>query len=199
MAEKKSSMVMLGLVLAVYAAVSCTVLAVVNNFTAPKIERNKAEKINRSMKDFFPEEGLTFESIESLPSSKSSSVKIEGLILTKDDGNITGGAVQVSGATYDTASLLIGLESDGTVRGVKVLSITDSPGFGLKAADSSYRGKNGKTFTEQFTGLDSKERFEAGKNFEAISGATITSEGIAALLNEGSSVLLDYLNKDGGN
>ena len=53
--EKDSvwSIVKLGLILAVYAAVSCAVLAVVNNVTAPKIAVNKIEKANKAMKEVF--------------------------------------------------------------------------------------------------------------------------------------------------
>ena len=43
------SMIKLGLTLALYAVVSCTVLAVVNNFTSPKIEQNQKAKVNKAM------------------------------------------------------------------------------------------------------------------------------------------------------
>ena len=59
--KNNSEMIKLGLVLALYAAVSCSVLALVNNFTSPKIENNQKAKINASMKTFFPEEDVVFE------------------------------------------------------------------------------------------------------------------------------------------
>ncbi len=185
-------MIKLGLVLALYAAVSCTVLAAVNHFTAPQIARNQEEKVNASMRIFFPEEGFSFEAAEDFSPSATQGIKIESVILAKKDGKICGGAVQVSGPTYDSATILTGISADGTVRGLQFLSLTDSPGFGLKANDSSYTGKNGKTFCGQFEGMNADEPFKAGENFEAISGATITSAGAANLLNEGSRCLLDY-------
>ena len=40
--ENAWSMIKLGLVLCAYAVVACTLLALVNNFTAPKIAENQA-------------------------------------------------------------------------------------------------------------------------------------------------------------
>ena len=107
-------------------------------------------------------------------------------------GEVAGGAAQVSGPTYDQATILVGMGSDGIVKGVQFLKNTDSPGFGLKANDSTFKLPNGKTFYGQFEGKDAKAGFELGKNFDAISGATITSNGVAGLLNAGTEVLLKY-------
>ena len=65
MAEKENawSMIKLGLVLCAYAVVACAMLALVNNFTAPKIAENQAKKVSAAMQEFFPESGLTFETI----------------------------------------------------------------------------------------------------------------------------------------
>ena len=186
------SMVKLGLILAVYASVSCFVLALVNNFTAPKIKQNQTEKINSAMKEFFPDDGYVFEEVKDFEQSSKGTIKIESVYLAKKDGVIEGGAVQVSGPTYDTATIFAGIRKDGTIQGIKFLKLTDSPGFGLKANDSTFKLPNGKTFYGQFEGKDAKAGFELGKNFDAISGATITSNGVAGLLNAGTEVLLKY-------
>ena len=186
-------MIKLGLILAVYAVISCTVLAVVNNFTAPKIAQNQVEKVNSAMKSFFPEEGFTFVALNDYEPKSSGSIKIENIILAKNAvGEVAGGAAQVSGPTYDQATILVGMGSDGIVKGVRFLKNTDSPGFGLKANDSTFKSPNGKPFSGQFEGKDAKAGFELGKNFDAISGATITSNGVAGLLNAGTEVLLKY-------
>ena len=187
------SMIKLGLILALYAAVSCTVLAVVNNFTAPKIAQNQIEKVNAAMKAFFPEEGYTFEEVTDFESKATGTIKIEKLYAAKKDGAICGGAAQVNGPTYDQATILVGMKSDGTITGLQFLKNTDSPGFGLKANDSTYRLSNGKTFYGQFEGKNAKDGFTAGQTFDAISGATITSNGVAGLLTAGTQTLLSYI------
>ena len=45
---------------------------------------------------------------------------------------------------------------------------------------------NGQTFYGQFEGKNAKEGFTAGQNFDAISGATITSVAVSSLINEGT-------------
>ena len=74
-------MIRLGLILACYAVVSCSVLAVVNNFTSPKIAQNQVNKVNDAMKVFFPEEGFSFEEKTEFESRAEGSVKVEKLII----------------------------------------------------------------------------------------------------------------------
>lgn len=198
MKEKSSifSMIKLGLILAVYAAVSCLVLALVNNVTSPKIKQNQIEKINLAMKEFFPEEGYIFEEVKDFEASSKATIKIESLYLAKKDGQVMGGAVQVTGPTYDTATVFMGVKKDGSIQGIKFLKLTDSPGFGLKANDSSYTlSKSGKTFYGQFEGMNANDGFTVNETFEAISGATITSAGIGYLLEEGSKSLIKEFSK----
>jgi len=193
-ADGIGSMIKLGLILAVYAAVSCTVLAVVNNFTAPKIAQNQVNKINKAMDAFFSGDGYTFESVSDFESASVGTIKIESVILAKKNGNVVGGAAQVSGPTYDQGTILVGMKADGTITGLQFLKLSDSPGFGLKANDSTFTLPSGKTFYGQFEGKNAKDGFVAGDTFDAISGATITSVGVANLLNEGTSCLLKYFN-----
>lgn len=205
MNEKKStkespfSMIKLGLVLVIYAAISCTVLALVNNITAPKIAQNQQNKVNLAMKEFFPENNLTFETVTDFKADSVGTITIDNVYVAKDGNKIVGGAAQVTGPTYETGTIILGLKIDGTVTGLKFLKLTDSPGFGLKANDSTFTLPSGKTFYGQFNGKNAKEKFEAGKNFDAISGATITSKAIGSLINEGSKTLLSYFEQKSAN
>ena len=184
-------MIKLGLILALYAAISCVVLAIVNNVTAPKIQQNQITKANNAMKKVLAAD--TFEQITDFEPSSNGTIKIADMYLAKKDGKVIGATCQVSGPTYEQATLIVGLDTAGAVTGVEFLKITDSPGFGLKANDPTFIMPNGKTFYGQFEGKKAADGFTAGKNFDAISGATITSVGIANLINEATSSMLKYL------
>jgi electron transport complex protein RnfG len=184
-------MIKLGLILALYAAISCVVLAIVNNVTAPKIQQNQITKANNAMKKVLAAD--TFEQITDFEPSSNGTIKIEDMYLAKKDGKVIGATCQVSGPTYEQATIIVGLDKKGTVTGVEFLKITDSPGFGLKANDPTFIMPNGKTFYGQFEGKKAADGFTAGRNFDAISGATITSVGIANLINEATSSMLKYL------
>ena len=199
MAEKENfgSMIRLGLILAAYAVISCAILALVNTVTAPQIAKNQERKVSLAMKEFFPDEGLSFETVNDYTAPVVGAITVDEIYVAKKDGAIVGGAAQVTGPTYDQGSILIGMKTDGTVTGLKFLKLTDSPGFGLKANDPTFKLPNGKTFYGQFEGKNAKNGFEAGKNFDAISGATITSVAVSSLINEGTKNLFDYFKQKG--
>ena len=184
-------MIKLGLILALYAAISCVVLAIVNNVTAPKIQQNQITKANNAMKKVLAAD--TFEQITDFEPSSNGTIKIEDMYLAKKDGKVIGATCQVSGPTYEQATLIVGLDTAGIVTGVEFLKITDSPGFGLKANDPTFIMPNGKTFYGQFEGKKAADGFTVGQNFDAISGATITSVGIGNLITEATSSMLKYL------
>ena len=195
--ENAWSMIKLGLVLCAYAVVACTLLALVNNFTAPKIADNQAKKVSAAMQEFFPDAGLSFETVNDYKAPVVGAITVDEIYVAKKDGKIVGGAAQVTGPTYDQGSILIGMKTDGSVTGLKFLKLTDSPGFGLKANDATFKLPNGKTFYGQFEGKNAKDGFTAGKNFDAISGATITSVAVSSLINEGTKNLFDYFKQKG--
>ena len=190
--ENAWSMIRLGLILAAYAVVACAMLAVVNSFTAPKIAQNQERKVSAAMHEFFPDNGLTFETINDFTPPVVGAITVDEMYVAKRGNEIVGGAAQVSGPTYDQGSILIGIKTDGTVAGLKFLKLTDSPGFGLKANDSTFKLPNGKTFYGQFDGKNAKSGFTAGENFDAISGATITSVAVSSLINEGAKNIFKY-------
>lgn len=184
-------MIKLGCTLVIYAVISCTVLAVVNNFTSPKIVQNQINKANTAMKTVFPDAN-NFEPANDFATKVIGTVTLSNLYVAKNDDSVIGGIIQVAGPTYDKAKIMVGLRIDGTVSGIQFLEISDSPGFGLKSNDSTYKLSNGKTFYEQFTGKEASEGFTVGKTFDAISGATITSVGVGTLVTEGTNILSTY-------
>lgn len=184
-------MIKLGAILAVYAAVSCAVLAAVNNFTYPVIVQNQKNKAASAMKNVFAEAD-TFDLIENF-NDAGGAIVIEKLYAAKKEGKLIGAVAQVSGPTYDHATLTVGLDLDGSVTGVQFLENTDSPGFGLKASDPTFKLENGKTFYGQFTGKKAADGFIVGETFDAISGATITSKAVGEILEKGTACISEYL------
>lgn len=190
-------MVKLGLSLVCYAVISCTVLAIVNNFTAPTIKANEIRKAQVAMQAIFPVAD-NFEPIENFsPVTGTATMAVTDGYLAKKDGQVIGGVVQVTGPTYEKAKVIVGLNLDGTISGVQILEISDSPGFGLKANKPDFFLKNGKTFYGQFEGKDASNGFKSGNNFDSITGATITSHGLGNIISEATSVLFTEFKKAG--
>ncbi len=185
-------MIKLGLILVCYGVASCTVLAIVNSFTSVKIAENQRNNAAKAMKVVF-NDADSFESVSNFIQSNNSSITITEVYEAKQGGNLVGAVAQVEGPTYDKGKLIVGLDLNGNVTGMRILELSDSPGFGLKANDSTFKLPNGMTFYDQFTGKSAKDGFTAGTNFDAITGATITSNCIADMVTEATGCLLKYL------
>ena len=177
-------MLKLGLVLACFAAVACVALAFVNNLTAPTIAKVEAEKANAGMKAVFADADY-FMDAEGFTSTVINGVTIDKVCFAyKNDAKI-GVVVQATGSTYDKATILVGINMDKVVTGVNFLSITDTPGFGQKAAEPNFYG--------QFAGKDAAGSFVPGTDFDGISGATITTNGVANIISEAAKIGVEYL------
>ncbi len=181
-------MIKLGLTLAAYAVASCTVLAIVNNITAPVIARNQQAKADSGMKAVF-EKAETFEEPSQPFDYSSNSITVDTLKLAKARDKVIGAVIQVTGPTYDHSTIVVGMDTEGTITGMKYLENTDTPGFGQKGSDPTFTLPSGKTFYGQFTGKKVTEGFVPGSTFDAISGATITSNGIANLMTEATKAM----------
>lgn len=184
-------MIKLGLVLVCYAVASCAVLAIVNNFTLPKIKQNQINKANTAMKQVFPAAD-SFEAVSNFEKSSVSVITLSDFYLVKQGGEVIGAIVQAAGPTYDKGKIIVGIQKDGSVEGMRILELSDSPGFGLKANDSSFKLPSGLTFYDQFSGKKSSDGFTVNETFDGISGATITSKGIGDLVNEACKSMNAY-------
>ena len=89
-------------------------------------------------------------------------------------------------------TIAVGIDREGTVKGVEILDISETAGLGMKAKESKFRdqfkGKNVKTFTYTKTGAT--QDFE----IDAISGATITTKAVTNAVNSA----LAYFDKMAG-
>ena len=93
--------------------------------------------------------------------------------------------------------LTVGSQSDGTVSGYSVLSISETAGLGMKAKDDPSWGKQfaGKK-VESFSVVKDGSGSGDDAKIDAISGATITSKAVTGAMNS----CLAYLQSlEGGN
>lgn len=120
--------------------------------------------------------------IESVLEGKDASGNVVGYVINSLSKNSYGGAVKLS----------IGFDMDGTITGVGIREISDTPGLGLKAKEPAYRdqflGKNADVLTVTKSGA------AADNEINAISGATITSDATTNAVNAALYYLHNYMN-----
>ncbi len=88
----------------------------------------------------------------------------------------------------------VGILNDGTVSGVSILSIGETPGLGMKADTADFLGQFANIKTKKFvhTKTEKGEPTEELAEIDAISGATITTKAMVKGVNA-ALLCFDYL------
>lgn len=106
-----------------------------------------------------------------------------GYVITVTSKEGYGGDIKIS----------VGILSDGTVKGIEMLSISETAGLGMNAAEPSFRDQFKDKVVEKFaytkTGEDGEDKIDA------LSGATITTNAVTNAVN---SALTYFQNEIGG-
>ena len=100
-------------------------------------------------------------------------------LIVKDDGSVAFEIV-TSGYNKNGLDMLIAMDGSGSVAGVAVVSLTETPGLGSNVNDSG--------FLSLFEGISGeavivKKTPSADNEVEAVTGATYSSKGVAAAVN----------------
>ena len=166
-------------VLSAYTVVACVGLAFVYTATAPLIEASAAKAVNEALVEIFPEAG-DFEDVTGTIDSGDEKILFTKAYLAKNVDSVLGMIIQVSGPTYGKATILVGVDTRRTLKPIKFMELTDTPGLGAKASTDPFKN--------QFTGKSLDDPFKAGtagssSDIAAISGATITSKAVAKIVS----------------
>ena len=122
--------------------------------------------------------------------STDGNIKINEVQIAKNEGGETVGYVLLITTNQGYGGdikLSMGVLADGSVAGVKVISMNETPGLGAKCTDESW--------TSQFKGINAEkvEYTKDGKvrdnEIDAISGATYTTEAVVGAVNFGLEVM----------
>ena len=90
-------------------------------------------------------------------------------------------------------TMSVGIMADGTVKGVEMLSISETAGLGMKASEADFRNQFKDKQVESFSYTKNNEKGD--DKIDAISGATITTN---AVTNAVDCALVYFQNTLGG-
>lgn len=135
----------------------------------------------KSSADILTQNGFANIVIDEALEAKDESGETLGLALTVTTKEGYGGDITIT----------IGIANDQTVKGMEILSISETAGLGMKAKDdnfkSQYKDKKVNSFAVTKNGAASDNEIDA------ISGATITSNAVTGAMNAGISFSENYL------
>ncbi|MBN1383647.1 MAG: RnfABCDGE type electron transport complex subunit G [Elusimicrobia bacterium] len=150
----------LGSYLFIVCAVAGIALSATNYFTSQKIERQKKDIINNALKEVLPLAEKT----------RQKDSFVEGF---DSENNLIGYVLKTDAAGYSSQiEILVGIDNDFNITGIKILSQAETPGLGSKITEND--------FLSQFVGLQPDKvllKNDGGK-IDAITSATISSRAV---------------------
>ena len=167
-----------GILLAI-CLVTALLLGIVNQITDPKITAIQKEKTEAAMSQVLPaDEYIPWEA--DLPGDSG----VTGIYLANANGTALGWIVETTASgSQGPITMMVGIDTSdsiGKVTGVSVISSSETPNIGTKVV-------NDQSVLDRFIGMSHENgeiTVNAGTNrFDGISGATVSSRGVAAGVN----------------
>ena len=117
--------------------------------------------------------GFTAQTIDEIMIAQDSSGETLGYAFTVTDSEGYGGDIQFA----------MGVQNDGTLNGISILSISETAGLGMKANTDSFKDQFKNKKIEKFS--YTKTGATSDDQIDAISGATITTNAMTNGVNAG--------------
>lgn len=177
--QKNENPIILAAILFAITAVAALILATTNSLTALKIEANTIKEQNEARVSVLSEAD-EFEKLDTEIENDSVTEIYAG---KNPQGEIIGYCVGVKTNGFGgTINMIVGVDKEKTVTGVKIISMSETPGLGSKAQEPK--------FNDQFIKKDASKPLKVIKSgivdeneIVAISGATVTSNAVTSGVN----------------
>ena len=142
--------------------ITATLLSGVNALTAERIQQNLEREKTEAIAAIFPNADEN-QKLSTLPEG------IAGLYLVLSGGDLLGYAAEVTPLGFGgDMNIMVGVNADGTVAGIKIVSHSETPGLGNRVEDADY--------LSQYTGKTGP--LTLGGGIDAITGSTVSSKAV---------------------
>ena len=194
--KKKSTIIKDAVVLLVITLIAGFALGIVHEITLPAIEAQRLKAKTDAYQKVYPEavnftqdealDLLVADSSEVLSSNGYDRVTIDGAIVAVDNAGDKIGyvlTVTTKEGYKGGITVSIGYGLDGVVKGMEVITINETVGFGALAAEDDFKNQfaNKKTNKFEYTKVEATTE----NQIDAISGATITTDAVVNEVNAG--------------
>mgnify|MGYP000069373113 FL=1 len=162
-------------------------LAVTNDIAEEDIAARAVEDKENSLSQVLPDGIHDNNPVTDTVTLKNAEGRELTVFLAKKGGKVTGVAYEIFGSGYaGEIKLMMGVDADGKVLGVRALAHKETPGLGDKIEVKK------TDWIERFTGLSlgkpAVERWKVkkdGGDFDQFAGATITPRGVVGAVRHG--------------
>ena len=174
--------------LTVISLVVAALLGLVDSVTRDKIAAIEAENTRIAMSAVAPEGsefGDKMEITDALAAAASAQGgKLVELYPMTNGGADAGYVMKISASgSQGTISMMVGIDMDGAVTGVSIVTNSETSGIGSKVM-SNEPLTNGTRVLDQFIGKSAADGvLSVGSNVDAITGATVSTKGVTTGVN----------------
>ena len=183
--------------LAVTLLVTCVVVAgllgFVNKLTLPNITAANEKKTAEAIQKVLPELEGSPVAME-LTGDMTAAASGAGATVTEAyeaqaGGSTIGYALKiVASGSQGNIEMMVGVDTEGAVTGVSIVKNSETSGIGSKVMNNEPLN-SGTGVLDQFIGKSAADgELTVGKNVDAISGATVSSKGVATGVNAALAV-----------
>ncbi|MDD5945476.1 MAG: RnfABCDGE type electron transport complex subunit G [Clostridia bacterium] len=174
------------IILGVICIVCAGLLGIVESVTREPIRIQNEATANAGMQKVAPD-AASFEAVELEEGENVDGIEVASVNKALDaSGAAIGYVVEVLPSGFGgTIDLMVGVDLDGAVTGISVLSLSESPGLGARATED--------WFQDQFVGMTSPVAVQKdGGQVESITSATITSRAVSNGVTAAIDWAVDY-------
>lgn len=176
-----------GIALGAFSLAAALILAASDTATETAIAARKAEDLLRSLAQVVPADIHTNDLSHSTYTITDPQEGAVSLYLAQADGAITGAAFELTGYGYSGAiRVLLGIDPDGTLLGVRVLAHSETPGLGdyIEARKGNWiLGFEGRSLGDPAEPGWAVRK--DGGEFDQFSGATLTPRAVVSTVLRG--------------
>lgn len=182
----------LSVTLLIICLVVSLMLGLVNGITADKIAALQEQAKQESLQAVFPDASFNELEIGDAQLAAAAEYGVE-LMYIYEVADGSGYAIEVGPSGFNgTIDMIVGINTDGTVAGISVISNSETAGIGTNVC-ADKPNKNGVGVLSQFVGMsataDNPFTVNSGSNkVDAISGATVSTKAITNGVNAASVV-----------
>lgn len=161
------------------ALVVAALLGVVNMVTADRIEELNIAATKAALAAVAPGEGAEFTPVE-LSDEVVAAAAAQSGKLTEMYAMSTGGYAckVVASGSQGNIEMIVGVDDAGAITGISVVDNAETAGIGSKVMGNE-PNKVGVGVLDQFVGLSGAGTLAVGKTVTEVSGATVSTKGIA--------------------
>ena len=175
-------------VLTVVGLISGAALAFMYNYASPLIAKNQKNEMEKAIFKLFPDA----KKYDKIAMGENIVFKVTG-----KDGKTLGYAFIAEGNGYQgPIKIMAGIKPDlATLEGIEILESQETPGLGQEITGDDFRAQfDGLKTSPEITYVKNKKP-ESPNEIQAITGATISSKAVCAILNEQIKTIKQKLSK----